>query len=319
MSDMPLPSPLPAPDHARHDGSLVAQHAAGDALGEDQQHEAQRLLATCSACAQLALDLRTLAAAVAREPVPPRRRDFRLDTVQAERLRGNAVSRFLRRLSLPQSRALGPAAAGLFSVGLVFVVAGYAWPGDGGVIVRTEPDAPPAAVELVTASPSLEEIVPPASRDEIVPPASRDDGVSEDVLSGEPETEAETEAEAFMAEAPSERLADGLAATEQADKEMAAASGPTDLAGEAPLQSADDSLELAAPTGADTMAGADTVAGADTLAGTDVDSSTSSPAGEARAPVDAWLIVTGLGLAVVGGLLAMLAWLARRVADPLLR
>ncbi len=157
MRDMPRPrSPLPPPDHARHDPSLVAQLAARDRLGADQQREAQRLVSTCPACAELAADLRTLAAAVRLEPTPPRRRDFRLDADQAERLRGNLVDRFLRRLSLPKSRAFGPAAAGALSLGLVFVVAGYAWPGEDGVILSSEP-VPPAAVEFQLASPSLEQ------------------------------------------------------------------------------------------------------------------------------------------------------------------
>jgi hypothetical protein len=297
MSDMPLPSSLPpAPDHARHDGALVAQFAAGDALGEDQQREAQRLVSACAACSQLALDLRTLAVAVALEPVPPRRRDFRLDTAQAERLRGNAVSRFVRRLSLPQSPALGPAAAGLFSVGLVFVVAGYAWPGDGGVSVSREPEDPPAAVERFMASPSLEQIVPFASRDAGV---AGDDGISEEGVS--------EEVEAFMADTPADRLMDDLAATEEANRSTAAEGSPNDLAGETQLRSGAASVELAAPSGSETMAGAE------------VDDSTAAVVSEDGAPVDAWLIVIGFGLAVVGGLLSVLILLARRVADPLLR
>jgi hypothetical protein len=304
MSDMPLPSSLPpAPDHARHDGALVAQFAAGDALGEDQQREAQQLVSACAACSQLALDLRTLAVAVALEPVPPRRRDFRLDTAQAERLRGNAVSRFVRRLSLPQSPALGPAAAGLFSVGLVFVVAGYAWPGDGGVSVSREPEDPPAAVERFMASPSLEQIVPFASRDDGV---AGDDGISEEGVS--------EEVEAFMADTPADRLMDdlaasedGLAATEEANKSTAAEGSPNDLAGETQLQSGAASVEMAAPSGPETMAAAD------------VDDSTAAAVGDDGAPLDAWLIVIGFGLAVVGGLLSVLTLLARRVADPLLR
>ncbi|MFO7532815.1 MAG: hypothetical protein R6W93_10170 [Candidatus Limnocylindrales bacterium] len=293
MSDMLRPSsPLPPPDHARHDDALVAQLAAGDPLGEDQQREAQRLLSACATCAQLAADLRTLATAVALEPIPPRRRDFRLDSAQAERLGGNAVSRFLRRLSLPQSPAFGPAAAGLFSVGLVFVVAGYAWPGDAGVSVPREPEDPPAAVELFMASPSLEQGVPPASVEE---------GVRDEV-------------EAFMDESPADRLLDDLAATEddvaatgEADRSTAAEGSPNDLAGEAEPRSGAASVELAAPSGPETTAAAD------------VDDATVAAVSGDGAPLDAWLILIGFGLAVVGGLLSVLAWLARRVADPLLR
>jgi hypothetical protein len=296
MSDMPRPSsPLPAPDHARHDGALVAQLAAGDPLGEDQQREAQRVVAACAACAQLAVDLRTLAAAVALEPVPPRRRDFRLDSAQAERLSGNAVTRFLRRLSLPRSPAFGPAAAGLFSVGLVFVVAGYAWPGDAGVSVPVEPGGPPAAVERLIASPSLEQGVPSASGKQ---------GVSDEV-------------EAFMADSPADQSRDGLAVTEEelaatgddlaVTEEAGTAEGGPNDAPEAQLRSGADSVELAAPSSLETMADAG------------VDDLTATAVSEDGAPLDTWFVVVGFGLAVIGGLLSVLAWLARRVADPLLR
>ena len=126
MSDMSRPRPLPTTDHERHDALLVAQLAAGDPLAAEQRDEAQRLVRGCSACAVLATDLRVVAAAVAQEPVPPRRRDFRLSPEQVEELSGNTLTRFLRRLSLPNARAFQPAAAGVLAIGLIFVVAGYA-------------------------------------------------------------------------------------------------------------------------------------------------------------------------------------------------
>ena len=73
------------------------------------EQEARAWLATCPASAQLAADLRAVSVAVASEPVPPRRRDFRFGPEQAEALRGDAFTRFLRRLSLPRTRAFAPA------------------------------------------------------------------------------------------------------------------------------------------------------------------------------------------------------------------
>ncbi len=130
MNDMPRPRPVPSPspDHQQHDVLLVAQYAAGDPLDDDRQRAAAALVSSCGDCAELAADLRAITTAVAWEPVPPRRRDFRIDAPTAERLRGSRLTRFLRRLSLPQARALAPAAVGVMSIGLLFVVAGTVWP-----------------------------------------------------------------------------------------------------------------------------------------------------------------------------------------------
>ena len=148
MSDMSRPRPFPpALDHERHDALLVAQLAAGDRLEPDRQRQAQQLVGACGACAELATDLRAVSSAVAWEPLPPRRRDFRIAPEEAEHLEGNAFTRLLRRLSAPRSGGLRPAAAGLLSVGLVFVVAGYAWPEGGSVEVTGETNVMPAAVE----------------------------------------------------------------------------------------------------------------------------------------------------------------------------
>ena len=314
MSDMPRPSaPRPTPDHARHDRALLAQFAAGDPLTSEQRDDAARLLVTCAACAELAADLRVLAAVVPREPVPARRRDFRLDAAQAERLRGNRLSRFLRRLSLPQSPAFGPVAAGVLSVGLVFVVAGYAWPGDGGVSVQGEPALPPAAVEQRLASPALEPGAP-------VETAAAD--VSE-------------QAEMFMAEGPDgvapDVLAetDALAATEAAGKSMdtsaAAADEPPaagERAGPAGAVVADssseqvDETELRSANEAVEMVQALEPEAARSLA---ADDGISAVPIEGDTPIDTWLMLIGFGLAALGGFLTLLAWLGRRSSDPLLR
>ena len=129
MRDMPAPRPARPPlDHEQHDPLLIAQLAAGDQLTADQQQLAAHLVTHCAACASLASDLRAVSSAVAWEPLPPRRRDFRIDAERAERLRGSPLRRFLRRLSLPETTALRPAAAGILSIGLLFMVVGAVWP-----------------------------------------------------------------------------------------------------------------------------------------------------------------------------------------------
>ena len=125
--------PSPCARHETHDALLVAQLASGDPLDAAQRQQAERLVATCLECAALAADLRAISRVVAWEPLPPRRRDFRLSVVEAERLRGSMLTRLLRRVSLPQVGALRPAAVGAMSIGLLFVVAGNVWPDAGPV------------------------------------------------------------------------------------------------------------------------------------------------------------------------------------------
>ncbi len=169
MSDMKQRHAMPpAADHEHHDSMLVGQLVAGDQLAPEQQAEAQRLVTSCGACAALAADLRVVSAAVAQEPVPPRRRDFRLSPEQAEALSGNPVTRFLRRLSLPSARAFQPAAAGVLSIGLLFVVAGYAWPDGGTITVQSAPnyvDWSPSAPASVSVEPDADVAQPPAASD----------------------------------------------------------------------------------------------------------------------------------------------------------
>ena len=163
MRDMPAPRPARPPiDHEQHDPLLIAQLAAGDPLTADQQQLAAHLVAHCPACASLAADLRAVSAAVAWEPLPPRRRDFRIDAERAERLRGSPLRRFLRRLSLPETTALRPAAAGILSIGLLFMVAGAVWPVDDLVPVQPAPAASPAAalqVESLAEAPADESAI----------------------------------------------------------------------------------------------------------------------------------------------------------------
>ena len=310
------PSALPTLDHQRHDELLVAQFAMGDSLPEANRSEAQRMLATCGACAALAADLRAVAGAVAREPVPPRRRDFRLASEQAERLRGNALSRLLRRSSLPRSRALGPAAAGVFSVGLAFVVVGYAWPDDAAVEQSLAPMSAPALLESYEASPaagadarSIEQVSPAA--DELM--MQTEEGALVD------------EAESFMAGGESVL---GASAAEAVDRDAAQKNDTERLSPDDAAPMAEEPAARAAAPEGDRAAPLESPAAAvvDAVAADAVQSANDAGSDLARAPapaqgppLEAWLMAIGAGLAVLGALLLLLAALARQVADPLLR
>ena len=98
------------PDHAAHDELLISAHVAGDTDGADAER-ANVLLAACSDCAQLASDLRAIAAALPNAALAPRPRDFRLPDVTTARV-PNGLS--LERLR----RSLRPAGAGLAALGI---------------------------------------------------------------------------------------------------------------------------------------------------------------------------------------------------------
>jgi len=109
-------------DHAGHDRQLVVAFACGDLPAEDLA-DAQALVARCRRCAALVDEIAHISAAIAHDFVaPPRHRDFRLTSVDAERLRGNAVTRLLRRLGGPRLQVLQPLAGTAMAVGLVLLV-----------------------------------------------------------------------------------------------------------------------------------------------------------------------------------------------------
>lgn len=338
MSDMSRPRSLPpAADHQQHDTLLVAQFVAGDPLEPERQDEARQVLAGCAACAALAADLPAISRAVAQEPVPPRRRDFRLTPEQAEGLRGNALTRFMRRLSLPRSRAFQPAAAGVLSIGLLLVVAGYAWPEDGALQLQAETNVTDrsttaSSVPAATARPAEEPAAPLAAPDDASMALEGAEGLMKesdfaDTLtesqaglsegakqrSAADESTAEVQAEAVrepeaMQSLPKAELEDGEAALGAAadaveesveDATTRSAARSVDLYADA---SEDDSLEAVAATGTET-----TVAVADTDA---------AMADDASGP-EALIIVLGLALALGGAGLLFLGWLARRARDPL--
>jgi hypothetical protein len=358
MSDMPGPRSTPSPsNHEQHDELLVAQLASGDLLDPAQRQEAQQLVAGCPACAALAADLSAISRAVAWEPVPPRRRDFRFDAERAAQLRGSRLQRLLRRVSLPQSAALRPVAAGVMSIGLLVMVAGAVWP------QAQPPAAPLPGAALSSAVPEPQVEAPPAGG------AANVGGTAEDVA----EDAAKAVAEEEPATAAEEPAADAFfmeAAPEPAQADVPAAGAEPEMASEAesgsaadPGPAADDATERAkalsieaaatleaaalaagaeivdsaarsavpeamtapAPSGTTLQAVAEGPAAArSTLdsasaASDEDDLATSAGAGDGGPGVEDVLMVVGLVLAGAGVLLLLVVWLARRVADPLLR
>jgi hypothetical protein len=107
----------PDAPHGVHDQLLVAAFAAGDAVGADRDH-ARTLVEACSECAALAADLRSISAATAQLPAPPRRRDFRLTPADAERLRPQGMRRLVGAVAGRRLQLAYPVAGALTMLGL---------------------------------------------------------------------------------------------------------------------------------------------------------------------------------------------------------
>jgi len=109
-------------DHAGHDRQLVVAFACGDLPAEDAA-DARALIARCRRCAALVDEIALISAATVRDLVaPPRPRDFRLTSDDADRLRGNAITRLLRRLGSPRLQVLQPLAGAAMAIGIVLLV-----------------------------------------------------------------------------------------------------------------------------------------------------------------------------------------------------
>ncbi len=111
-------------DHAPHDATLIAGHAAGD-LTDVERARADALLAECAHCAELRRDLVAIAAATRSVPAPATlARDLRLAPEQADRLRrGSWLRGFLRPFGATGS-PLRPVATALTSLGVIGLVVG---------------------------------------------------------------------------------------------------------------------------------------------------------------------------------------------------
>jgi hypothetical protein len=114
-------------DHRKHDRVLVSRLAMDDAYPGEVE-EAVRLVASCSDCAALASDIRSISTSLAQLPAPSRSRDFTISIEQAEQLSGSRLSRWLRTLSTPGWSTLRPVAGVALSIGLVMAVVGGALP-----------------------------------------------------------------------------------------------------------------------------------------------------------------------------------------------
>lgn len=108
----------PASNHANHDQTLIAGHAAGDLSNLDTA-AAAGLLSSCSSCAQLHRDLVAISAATRALPRSAHApRDFRLTAEQAGRLRRGSWLRGLLRPVASARSATRPMAAAFTSIGV---------------------------------------------------------------------------------------------------------------------------------------------------------------------------------------------------------
>jgi hypothetical protein len=116
-------------DHAHHELTLIAGHAAGD-LADSERLRAEALLQSCTSCADLRRDLVTIASEIRALPaaaVAPR--DFRLDPAQAARLRRTSWLRtLLRPFGAAQSR-VRPLAGAFTSLGIAGLLVANLLPG----------------------------------------------------------------------------------------------------------------------------------------------------------------------------------------------
>jgi hypothetical protein len=99
--------------HADHDALLVSAWVAGD-VDANERRRAEALIESCTDCAQLAADLRAIAAALPASGVPARPRDFRLTDADLHGVRKTGPRWSLDGLR----RALRPAGAGLATLGI---------------------------------------------------------------------------------------------------------------------------------------------------------------------------------------------------------
>lgn len=137
------PSAMPD-DHAAHDRQLVVAYACDD-LPASEQADARALVARCRRCAALVDDIHRISGAIQRvEVTPPRDRDFRLTAEDAERLRGSAVTRLLRRIASPDLRVLQPLAAAAMTFGILIMATTAVLPSFSGA-AGAAPVAAPAA------------------------------------------------------------------------------------------------------------------------------------------------------------------------------
>ncbi len=280
-------------DHARHDRLLVTRFAAGDAY-DNEVSRARRLVADCPECAALANDIRLIAARAGDLPIARRRRDFRLSAAEADRLRGSALQRVLRRLAAPGFAALRPVAGVAMAAGLALAVIG-ALP-----LTQFSAGAPSDALDRVGA--------PSAAAPEAASEAP--DVAPSPELAGAPSHMPQPAKATTGPEAPDDMNFDGPSGHQGAQATVAppeTVAGPGSAASNVPssagVAGVEDSVEQATAS-PESRGSTGTVEAAEPGA--------SDP--------NRALIYGGLAMAGLAAGLLLLAWLARRrFSDPLLR
>lgn len=116
-------------DHAHHELTLIAGHAAGD-LSDTDRAAADVLLAACNSCVELRRDLVAIATATRSLPAQSLpARDFRLDPERAARLRRGSWVRAALRPFASTSSAVRPMAAAFTTLGIAGVFVATVLPG----------------------------------------------------------------------------------------------------------------------------------------------------------------------------------------------
>ena len=108
--------------HERHDRYLVAALAADD-LEPAVRIEAEALVRSCTDCAELVADLRSIAAATHALPPVPRPRDFTITAPDAARLRPGGWRALLDAIGGARATFARPLAVGLTTLGLAGILA----------------------------------------------------------------------------------------------------------------------------------------------------------------------------------------------------
>jgi len=104
--------------HPAHDTVLVAS-LIDHSLPASDRNAAQHMVDTCRFCAELHSDLLALRNATRALPTPPRPRDYRLTSADAERLRPAGIRRWIVAFGSPRDAITRPLAIGLTTLGIV--------------------------------------------------------------------------------------------------------------------------------------------------------------------------------------------------------
>ena len=118
-------------DHRTHDLLLVAS-LLDRPTGDPERPRAEALVAACTACAALHLDLVALREATFALPTPPRVRDYALSPEDARRLRRSGWRHLIAVFGSTRDTFSRPLAIGLTTIGLaglLFTTTPWAWSG----------------------------------------------------------------------------------------------------------------------------------------------------------------------------------------------